>query len=115
MDHISKLRLLGSSTPSLIFFKNKTASLPSNSLWSYVKAKYIIGLITTCPSLTTGLSNVACIPKIADCGGLIKGVPIKDPNTPPFEIVNVPPLISSRVILPAFPFFPRASISFYIS
>lgn len=28
------------------------------------------------------------------------GVPIKDPNTPPLEIVNVPPAISSRASVP---------------
>ena len=39
-----------------------------------------------------------CIPRIADWGGFIIGVPIMEPNTPPFDIVNVPPVISSIVI-----------------
>jgi argininosuccinate synthase len=42
-----------------------------------------------------------CIPNIADCGGLIIGVDNIDPNTPPLVIVNVPPVISSGVILPS--------------
>lgn len=32
------------------------------------------------------------------------GVPIREPKVPPFEIVKVPPLISSRVSFPALPF-----------
>ncbi|MNR05683.1 hypothetical protein D3C85_1217270 [compost metagenome] len=40
-----------------------------------------------------------CIPKIADCGALMIGVDIIEPNTPPFVIVNVPPVISSIVNL----------------
>ncbi len=42
-----------------------------------------------------------CIPKIADCGGLIIGVDNIEPNVPPLVIVNVPPVISSTVILPS--------------
>ena len=49
----------------------------------------------TFPLMATGRSLMAWIPRIADCGGLIIGVPIKDPKTPPFEMVNVPPSISS--------------------
>jgi hypothetical protein len=30
---------------------------------------------------------------------LMMGVPIKEPKTPPFEMVKVPPAISSMVIL----------------
>ena len=54
----------------------------------------------TFPWIATGLSKIPCIPKIADWGGLIIGVPIKDPNTPPFDIVNVPPSISSIANVP---------------
>jgi len=43
------------------------------------------------------------------------GVPIKDPNTPPFEIVNVPPAISSGVILLFFPFYAKFISSLSIS
>ena len=42
-----------------------------------------------------------CIPNIADCGGLRIGVESIEPKTPPFEIVKVPPLISSTVISPS--------------
>jgi hypothetical protein len=59
------------------------------------KATYIIGLISTFPSIATGRSTILCIPKIADCGGFIIGVLNIDPKTPPFVIVNVPPVISS--------------------
>ena len=46
--------------------RNVTASRPSNIRWSYVSATTIIGLITTCPSTTTGRSLVACIPVISN-------------------------------------------------
>merc|ERR1719273_2028183 len=88
---------LGSSTAVLMVFKQVTASLPSIRRWSYVRAMYIIGRITTCPFLTTGLSNVPCIPRIADWGGFMIGVPNKEPNTPPFEIVKIPPSMSSML------------------
>lgn len=68
--------ILGSSIACLIFRKKLTASLPSIILWSYVNAKYIIGLIViyfyfylvliTFPLTTTGRSLIACIPRIAD-------------------------------------------------
>jgi hypothetical protein len=51
----------------------------------------------TCPLTTTGRSTIPCIPRIADWGGLIIGVPIIDPYTPPLEIVNVPPVKSAIV------------------
>lgn len=38
--------LRGSSMSSLIVLKNVTASRPSNTLWSYVNARYIMGLDT---------------------------------------------------------------------
>lgn len=40
------------------------------------------------------------------------GVPINDPNTPPFEIVKVPPAISSTVIFPILPLLLN-SINFF--
>ena len=46
------------------------------------------------------------MPRIAVCGGLRIGVDISDPNTPPFEIVNVPPDMSSIVSLPSRAFVP---------
>lgn len=49
----------------------------------------------TFPLTATGLSIMACIPRMEDWGGLMIGVPIMEPNTPPLEIVNVPPSISS--------------------
>ena len=52
-------------------------------------------LTSTFPLIATGLSKVPCMPRIADCGGLIIGVPKSEPKTPPFEMVKVPPSISS--------------------
>lgn len=65
--YMSRRSLLGSSTTSLMRRKKKTASLPSMSLWSYVRAMYIIGLGTTLPPTTTARDTIECIPKIADC------------------------------------------------
>jgi hypothetical protein len=50
--------------------------------------------------MATGLSKIPCIPRIADCGGLMIGVPNIEPNTPPLLIVNVPPSISSIAKFP---------------
>ena len=44
---------------------------------------------------------VACMPSMADCGGLMIGVPNIDPNTPPLDIVKVPPSMSSIARLPS--------------
>ena len=49
----------------------------------------------TCPFLTTGLSKTPCMPKMADCGMLMMGVPNMEPKTPPLEMVKVPPSMSS--------------------
>lgn len=49
------------------------------------------------------------------CGGFIMGVLRRLPYTPPLEIVNEPPAISSIDIVPAFAFLPRMLISFSIS
>ena len=51
------------------------------------------GSINTFPFTTIGRILVACIPKMADCGGLMMGVPNSDPNTPPLEIVKVPEIL----------------------
>lgn len=40
------------------------------------------------------------------------GVPINDPKVPPFEMVNVPPCISSMDILPYLPFLARSAIPY---
>ena len=45
---------------------------------------------------------VACMPRMADWGMLIIGVPNSDPKTPPLLIVKVPPVISSRARAPSF-------------
>merc|ERR1719347_2469048 len=87
--------VLGSSTALLIVLRKVTASRPSTRRWSYVKAMYIIGRIVTCPFLTTGLSKTPCIPRMADWGGLMMGVPNRDPKTPPLLMVKVPPSMSS--------------------
>ena len=58
---------------------------------------------------------MACIPKIALCGGLIIGVDIKEPNTPPLVMVKLPPVKSSTVNLPSRPFSASDLICFSIS
>ena len=55
-----------------------------------------------------------CIPKIADCGGLIIGVDNMEPKIPPFVIVKVPPVISSIFNLPSLAFIARSFILFSI-
>ena len=62
---------------------------------------YIIGRTTIWPSTTTGRSWVLCMPKMALCGELTIGVDSREPNTPPFVMVNEPPVSSSMVIVPA--------------
>lgn len=58
---------------------------------------------------------IACIPKIADYGALIIGVPMRLPNTPPLEIINIPPTISSVVIFPYLPLSAKSMRVFSIS
>lgn len=111
----SNNNLLGSSMQFCKCFKNRAASLPSISLWSYVSTMYIIGLATILSKRTTGLFTIACIPRIALYGILIIGVPIRLPNTPPFEIEKVPPYISPIVIFPFFPFSANSAKFFSIS
>lgn len=105
----------GSSMYSLTFTRNCTASLPSRSRWSYVRARYIIygyvskenlkellqltGLISTLPFTAIGRSLIAWRPNTAVCGRLMIGVPIIEPKTPPLLIVKLPPAISSMVSL----------------
>jgi hypothetical protein len=59
----------------------------------------------------TGRCLMACMPRIADCGGLMMGVPIMEPKTPPLEMVKVPPAISSSAIASARARFARSAIA----
>lgn len=86
---------------SFTLTRNCTASLPSSRRWSYVRARYIIGLISTLPFTATGRSLMACSPRTALCGRLMIGVPIMEPNTPPLLMVKDPPAMSSMVNLPS--------------
>ena len=52
--------------------KKVAASLPSISRWSYVKVKFIIGLISILPSIGTARLNMACRPRTAG-EHLVKG------------------------------------------
>src|SRR5690606_2943179 len=54
------------------------------------------------------------MPKIADCGALMIGVDIIEPNTPPFVMVNVPPVISSIVNLLSRALVANSAIAFSI-
>ena len=52
---------------------------------------------------------------MADCGGLMIGVDIIEPNTPPLEIEKVPPERSSMDSLPSLAFCPNSAILSSIS
>ena len=54
----------------------------------------------TFPPMATGLSKMPCMPRMADWGGLMMGVPNMEPNTPPLLMVNVPPSMSSIARVP---------------
>lgn len=69
----SSTNLAGSSTYSLMFFKNVTALLPSMMRWSYVSATYIMGLISTLSPTTTARLKMPCIPRMALWGGVDDG------------------------------------------
>ena len=47
-----------------------------------------------------------CMPSTADCGGLMIGVDSSEPNTPPLEMVKVPPVMSSTVSVPSLAVLP---------
>ncbi len=51
-----------------------------------------------------------CMPRMADWGGLMMGVDSRLPYTPPLEMVNVPPAMSSMLIVPSRAFLPRPLI-----
>ena len=53
---------------------------------------------------------MACTPRIALCGGLMIGVESMEPNTPPLEIENVPPVSSSMVSFPYCARLPKSAI-----
>ena len=58
---------------------------------------------------------ILCIPKIALYGGFIIGTDKKEPKTPPFEMVNVPPFISSSSNLFYYALVAKSTILFSIS
>jgi uracil-DNA glycosylase len=80
---------------STISFRNLADKAPSTKLWSVVKLKFIMGLIVISLFMTTALSAILFIPKIATSGLLMMGVNESMPNMPMFVIVNVPPVKSS--------------------
>ena len=141
---MGKSRMRGSSIVCLILRKKVTASLPSiNRYYSVIcqgnkhhgaddhleTHENVIncGLLPnrlfhlnrwsprTCPLRATGRSNIPCMPKIADWGGLMIGVPNSEPKTPPLEMVKVPPSISSTAKALFFAFSPIAAMAFSIS
>ena len=50
------------------------------------------------------------MPRMPLCGGFRIGVESSEPNTPPLEMVNVPPLMSSMVSVPSRAFAPNSAI-----
>ena len=65
--------------------------------------------------LTTGRSSIRCMPSTPDCGGLMIGVDISEPNTPPLVMVKVPPCMSSMVRVPSFARRPKSPMTCSIS
>ena len=51
------------------------------------------------PTVTTGLRTIASVEMIATCGWLMIGIVSTEPAEPLFEMVNVPPEISSGLSL----------------
>lgn len=60
LAHMSRSSTLGSSTTALILRRKVTASLPSMSRWSYVRATYIMGRISTCSRGGASETNKYC-------------------------------------------------------
>jgi hypothetical protein len=60
--------------------------------------------------MATGRGLMECMPRMADWGGLMIGVPIMLPNTPPLEMVKVPPAMSSMVMLSVRAFLARSAM-----
>ncbi len=56
-------------------FMNFAASAPSRTLWSKERERGRIFLGTTFPCYTTGASIIRPVPRIADSGKLMIGVP----------------------------------------
>src|SRR3546814_12889686 len=59
---------------------------------------------------STARSSMRCSPSTADCGGVMIGVDISEPNTPPSEIVKVPPFIYSISSVATLARFPKTPI-----
>lgn len=55
---------------------------------------------------------MACMPSMADWGGLMIGVDSMLPYTPPLLMVKVPPAMSSMLIVPSRAFLPSALIAY---
>ena len=70
--------------------------------WVCVYLPMALQKASTSPRTDTGRSNMPCMPRMADCGGLMIGVPSSEPNTPPLLMVKVPPSMSSTARSPFF-------------
>ena len=104
-------RRFGSAKPVFVLTSRKTFSAAEAVAYDLQALKRA----TIWPSLTTGRSSMRCMPSTADCGGLMIGVESNEPNTPPFEIVKVPPRISSIESVPSLAFLPKSAMVFSIS
>lgn len=76
---------------------------------------YDIQLLTCIENNNIKKNRQEKIVQRSTCGGLMTGVLKRLPQTPPFDIVNVPPAISSIDMEPSFAFLARVLISFSIS
>ena len=59
----------------------------------------------------TGRILVACMPRMALCGGLMMGVPMRLPNVPPLEMVKEPPAMSSMEMESALAFLASSAMA----
>src|SRR5215470_11267938 len=81
--------------------RKRTPSAPSMRRWSYDKARGNMRRGANCPvlSLYTGSRRLRARPRIATSGALMIGVKLVPPRPPRLVMVNVPPCISSSVVL----------------
>lgn len=76
----SRRKRCGSCTSSLMRLRKVTASLPSMSRWSYVRAMYIIGRISTCAGHVGQRVGLMGTDGLAAERGTGAGVPLRDPQ-----------------------------------
>src|SRR6185312_10269604 len=102
------------SSSSVTRQRNELAATPSTTRWSYESATYMTGWIAMWSSPLTSTTTTrfwtSPMRRIPTFGWLMIAPPKRFPLSPGFETLNVAPLRSSIVILPARARFARSSI-----